>query len=166
VAGPHRSGRGRTGAAVVLAALLVIGGAGWWTWLDDDASETDGSTPRAAAAPSASEAAPEPTGWGPTEQERRRATSLADALPLEDLAGQLIVARSFSNEASLDLVRDKHFAGVMVTGQQSWTSRPTTRSTTSSRSTSSCRTPARAVASRSWCRSTRRAVSSPGSPIR
>lgn len=118
MAGPHRSGRGRTGAAVVLAALLVIGGAGWWTWLDDDASETDGSTPRAAAAPSASEATPEPTGWGPTEQERRRATSLADALPLEDLAGQLIVARSFSNEASLDLVRDKHFAGVMVTGQQ------------------------------------------------
>ena len=54
----------------------------------------------------------------PTNPERAKARSLADALPLEDLAGQLIVARSFSNETSLALVRDKHFAGVMVTGQQ------------------------------------------------
>lgn len=59
-----------------------------------------------------------PPGWGPTKAERAKAAELADGLSLEQLAGQLIIARSFSNESSLALVRDKHFAGAMVTGQQ------------------------------------------------
>ncbi|MET0929388.1 MAG: glycoside hydrolase family 3 N-terminal domain-containing protein [Aeromicrobium sp.] len=104
-------------ASVVLATLVLIGAAGWWTWLDDSAQDPT-STPAAQAARPGADPSPEPDGWVPTDAERRRATTLADALPLEDLAGQLIIARSFSNESSLALVRDKHFAGVMVTGQQ------------------------------------------------
>lgn len=111
----HTRPRRRTPAVAALtAAVLAIGGGAWW-WSshdvpDDAARATAGSAVKAKA-----EAA---TGWVPTDEERRRARSLADALPLEDLAGQLIIARSFSNESSLALVRDKHFAGVMVTGQQ------------------------------------------------
>ncbi|MCL3819750.1 glycoside hydrolase family 3 N-terminal domain-containing protein [Aeromicrobium wangtongii] len=100
-------------AAIVVGIALIAGGAVWWTGQESN---------DAAAAPGAAEtrspAKKAPTGWGPTKAERTQAAVLADALPLEDLAGQLIVARSFSNESSLALVRDKHFAGVMVTGQQ------------------------------------------------
>jgi beta-N-acetylhexosaminidase len=103
-------------AAVVLAALVVVGGAGWWASLAESGPET--STPSAAAAADGTAQSSEPTGWVPTDAERKRARALADDLPLADLAGQLIIARSFSNESSLALVRDKHFAGVMVTGQQ------------------------------------------------
>ncbi|MCW2830152.1 MAG: beta-N-acetylhexosaminidase, partial [Aeromicrobium sp.] len=59
-----------------------------------------------------------PSGWVPSSAERAEARAKADALSIEELAGQLIIARSFSNEASLALVRDKHFAGVMVTGNK------------------------------------------------
>jgi beta-N-acetylhexosaminidase len=116
VARPHRSTRGRTAASVVLAALLVVGGAGWWASIAESGPET--STPSAAAAPDGTAEPAEPTGWVPSDAERKQARALADDLPLKDLAGQLIIARSFSNESSLALVRDKHFAGVMVTGQQ------------------------------------------------
>ena len=100
--------------AVVVVALLVAG-ALWWTGRDD---ESGTAQPGAAAASSQRDGAAKDRGWGPTDDERTQASVLADALPLEDLAGQLIIARSFSNEQSLALVRDKHFAGVMVTGQQ------------------------------------------------
>ena len=114
----HHRSPSRTAATAVLTVLVLVGAAGWWTRLapDDDAASSSssaadrGTTSRAEAK--------EPTGWGPTKAERTQAAVLADALPLEDLAGQLIIARSFSNEQSLALVRDKHFAGVMVTGQQ------------------------------------------------
>jgi beta-N-acetylhexosaminidase len=92
--------------------VVVAGGTAWWTGRDEP-----GSSARTTASQRDARAA-EPTGWAPTDEERRTAGRLADALPLEDLAGQLIIARSFSNEQSLALVRDKHFAGVMVTGQQ------------------------------------------------
>jgi beta-N-acetylhexosaminidase len=53
--------------------------------------------------------------WSPTAIEIEAAETLAGDLSLEDLAGQLIIARHRSDAASLALVRDKHFAGVMVT---------------------------------------------------
>ncbi|MET0767912.1 MAG: glycoside hydrolase family 3 N-terminal domain-containing protein [Aeromicrobium sp.] len=114
---PHRGASGRALASLVLAALVVIGAVGWWTWLDEPGQD-DASAPRAQASPSGPSASPEPTGWVPSDEIRQEARALADGLSLEELAGQLIVARSFSNEASLALVRDRHFAGVMVTGQQ------------------------------------------------
>ncbi len=102
-------------AGLTAAAVLLAGGAAWWTLRDT------GDAPRDAAASTASQRDAKgsaATAWAPTDDERTQAAVLADALPLEDLAGQLIIARSFSNEQSLALVRDKHFAGVMVTGQQ------------------------------------------------
>lgn len=56
--------------------------------------------------------------WWPTPEEERRARELADGLTLEQLAGQLLIVRHFSNDQSLALVRDQHFAGVMVTGDR------------------------------------------------
>lgn len=116
---PQHGGRGRVLAAVALGVLLVVGAAGWAAGLVDSDDSSDApqasatsSSPRASRTPAA------PVGWGPTTAEKARARAKADQLSLEDLAGQLIVARSFSDEASLDLVRTKHFAGVMVTGQQ------------------------------------------------
>lgn len=97
----------------IVAIVLIVVAALRWTDSDDDAvdaprGEQSTDAPRAAA----------PAGWGPTKAERAKARELADGLSLEQLAGQLIIARSFSNESSLALVRDKHFAGAMVTGQQ------------------------------------------------
>lgn len=60
----------------------------------------------------------DPSAWVPTQDEVARARALADGLSLEDLAGQLIIARHRSDEESLALVRDRHFAGDMVTGDR------------------------------------------------
>lgn len=95
-------------AVVLLAAALLR-----WTGSDGESA----AAPSTAQAPAADKE-PAPAGWGPTDPERAKARVLADGLSLKDLAGQLIIARSFSNDTSLALVRDKHFAGVMVTGQQ------------------------------------------------
>ena len=112
----HREPSGRAIASIVLAAMVVVGGAGWaFSMSDDDPAPAAQPT---AAARTASGDAERPTGWVPSKAERAKARSLAADLPLEDLAGQLIIARSFSNESSLALVRERHFAGVMVTGQQ------------------------------------------------
>lgn len=109
------SRRGRTLAGLVLAVMLLAGGAGWA--LSPDGREAP--TPRASAAPSAEpRAKPVPTGWVPTEEQQAEARSIVAGLSLDELAGQLIIARSFSEQESLDLVREKHFAGVMVTGPQ------------------------------------------------
>ncbi|AWB93339.1 glycoside hydrolase family 3 N-terminal domain-containing protein [Aeromicrobium chenweiae] len=116
---PRPSRNRRLLATVVLltaTALVVAAGVVWWIGRDGSSSPT--SSPPASPRTSKSPAAQEPTGWGPTDAEKQKARSLAEALPLDELAGQLIIARSFSNESSLELVREKHFAGVMVTGQQ------------------------------------------------
>lgn len=110
------SRRHATTAIAAVATVAVVGGGSAW-WVARDSTAEPAAVPSAARGGTATADA-EPAGWGPTKDERTRAAVLADAMPLEDLAGQLIVARSFSNEQSLALVRDKHFAGVMVTGQQ------------------------------------------------
>ncbi|MCW2788043.1 MAG: beta-N-acetylhexosaminidase [Aeromicrobium sp.] len=115
---PQHEGRWRAVAPIALALLLVVGGAGWWAGIADSGDES-AAPPASAPSPSPSPKADRaPVGWVPSAAEKAQAKSLADGLDLDDLAGQLIVARSFSNETSLDLVRKKHFAGVMVTGQQ------------------------------------------------
>lgn len=113
--GTRRRARPAVLLSVAVVVALVVAAALWWTGRADEPGGTDD---RGAGASSQRDAAAKYTGWGPSDDERTQAAVLADALPLEDLAGQLIIARSFSNEQSLALVRDKHFAGVMVTGQQ------------------------------------------------
>lgn len=98
---------------VIVALVLIVAAALSWSGRDDDKA-----SPPSAEQPREGSQAPEPAGWVPSDEVRAKARALADGLSLEDLAGQLIIARSFSNDASLALVRDKHFAGVMVTGQQ------------------------------------------------
>ncbi|MRJ76294.1 beta-N-acetylhexosaminidase [Aeromicrobium sp. SMF47] len=102
---------------LTVVALVVAGGVVWWADRDTSSPGSPAAAPSAGDAPRA-KAAKEPAGWGPTAAEKDQARSLAEGLSLKELAGQLIIARSFSNESSLELVRDKHFAGVMVTGQQ------------------------------------------------
>lgn len=98
-----------------LALVLLLAAAVWWAGrVDRVDGDTAGPTP-SRAAPSA---AAKPTGWVPTAAETVTARKKAEGLSLEELAGQLIVARSFDEESSLALVRDKHFAGVMVTGNR------------------------------------------------
>lgn len=114
----QRPGRGRALATVTLGVLLLVGAAGWaaatLVGTDDPADAPRAAKPSVGATRSPAA----PVGWGPTEAEKKQARQKADALSLRELAGQLIVARSFANESSLELVREKHFAGVMVTGQQ------------------------------------------------
>lgn len=107
------SSRVRWVPVVIVAIVLFLVGVLRWT--DGDGGQA--SAPKAAPSATASTTAA-PTGWRPTKDEQTKARSLADGLTLDELAGQLIIARSFSNDTSLALVRDKHFAGVMVTGQQ------------------------------------------------
>lgn len=104
--------RALTAAAAATTAVIVLAGTAVW-WTGRDAGERPSG-----AVSRQDKVAEAPARWVPTNDERTQAAVLADALPLEDLAGQLIIARSFSHESSLALVRDKHFAGVMVTGQQ------------------------------------------------
>lgn len=96
-----------------MVGLSAVG----WTVSRDRSSpaSSDAPTPKPSRTPTAP---PEPAGWVPTADESAKAKALADDLSLAELAGQLIVARSLSEEASLALVRDKHFAGVMVTSPQ------------------------------------------------
>src|SRR5690349_593917 len=106
------SNRLRAIPVVFVAVVLIVVAAVSWSSRGDDAAPAP-SADRTTAAQE-----PEPTGWVPSDEVQAKAKQLADSLSLDDLAGQLIIARSFSNDSSLALVRDKHFAGVMVTGQQ------------------------------------------------
>ncbi|MGJ9421921.1 glycoside hydrolase family 3 protein [Aeromicrobium sp. CF3.5] len=109
----QKPGRGRLILAASAVAVLAVGGA-------SAVVATSGSSTEPAAAPATSSAsAPEaPAAWGPTDAEIDAAEKSAADLTLEELAGQLIVARHFDDESSLALVRDQHFAGVMVTGDR------------------------------------------------
>lgn len=107
--------RSRRVAVVAVTAVAVVAAAGFgWFMRDAD----DPSRPTAATGTPSPSGVAKKAAWAPTTSERNAARAFAAAMSLEDLAGQLIIARSFSNESSLELVRDKHFAGVMVTGQQ------------------------------------------------
>ncbi len=94
---------------------MVAGGL-WWAARGESVDEP--TTPIAAAATTSAPTIKKALGWAPSQMERDAAKTLADELSLEDLAGQLIVARHRNDAASLALVRDKHFAGVMVTSPQ------------------------------------------------
>ncbi len=113
-----RAGWRRLLAVTAVTTLALVAGIGTWWTLQDRDDEPASSTSAARASQQPASADEQPTGWVPSEEVRQRARDLADVLSLEELAGQLIIARSFSNDSSLALVRDKHFAGVMVTGQQ------------------------------------------------
>ena len=109
--------RRRRRTLVAGVAVLVIGTAAAAVAIDRSAGPP--SAPGAAdPSPSPSSTPAEPVGWGPSEAERAEAEQQADDLTLEELAGQLIVARHFDNDSSLALIRDQHFAGAMVTGDR------------------------------------------------
>ena len=107
----------RTRLAALGAAVVVVAGGSvvWAQTRDDDSAAT--ATPEATERPESTKQAA-PKGWGPTAQEKAQAARLADGLSLEELAGQLIVARHFDDESSMKLITDKHFAGAMVTGNR------------------------------------------------
>ena len=108
----------RRSLALAVAATVVVGAAAGGYAYERRSSDDPPAPAPTTARPSASPTPVADPAWGPTDQERATARELADGLSLEDLAGQLIVARSFSEEQSLALVRDQHFAGVMVTGDR------------------------------------------------
>lgn len=115
--GSRHQASSRRGPLLLAAAVaaLAIGGA-------SAVVATTGGTDPVTTSPSA-EPGPTPTPdgpppWGPTDDEVAAAERTAADLTLEELAGQLIVARHFDEQSSLDLVRDLHFAGVMVTGDR------------------------------------------------
>lgn len=92
-------------ALVSVVALASLSACSLWS---DDGVSGSGDTPGAK---------PRPV-WAPTVAEMKEARAKADALSLDDLAGQLLIARHFSDDSSLALVRDRHFAGDMVTGDR------------------------------------------------
>ena len=96
-------------------AALAIGGA---SAVVATAGGSDPVTTSPSAVPSSTPTPDGPPPWGPTDDEIAAAQRTAADLTLEELAGQLIVARHFDEQSSLDLVRDLHFAGVMVTGDR------------------------------------------------
>ncbi|WP_375002701.1 glycoside hydrolase family 3 N-terminal domain-containing protein [Aeromicrobium sp. CTD01-1L150] len=100
---------------VLLPVVLLLGGALALTWrLQDDPDSTS------AQAGQEQQREPEPTlqSWTPTEHQVSQARRIVEDLTLDELAGQLIVARHVSEKDSLRLVRERHVAGVMVTGQR------------------------------------------------
>lgn len=112
-----RQARVRRNAAALTVVAAVLAGGLWWAARGEPGDEPAAPTSQAAGTTSAP-ATKEAPGWTPTAEERQAATRRANELSLEELAGQLIVARHRNDAASLALVRDKHFAGVMVTSPQ------------------------------------------------
>lgn len=109
----QKPGRRRLVVAASAVAVLAVGGA-------TAVVATSGSDaePRAKIEEADAPAPEAPAAWGPTDAEIDAAQKSAADLTLEELAGQLIVARHFDDASSLALVRDQHFAGVMVTGDR------------------------------------------------
>ncbi|MEO6604435.1 MAG: glycoside hydrolase family 3 N-terminal domain-containing protein, partial [Aeromicrobium sp.] len=104
--------------SVAMSAVIVGGAAVWWMGRADPVDDVLEETTSAVASTTSAPASKKSLSWAPTTIEGEAAKTLADDLSLEELAGQLIVARHRNDEASLALVRDKHFAGVMVTSPQ------------------------------------------------
>lgn len=105
-------------AALVAGALVVAAAVIWWSGRDDPKARGNVAPPAASAAPRPTPTVPKPTGWVPTDTERASAQAIVTKLSLKELAGQLLIARHRDNDSSLALVRDKHFAGVLVTSPQ------------------------------------------------
>ena len=57
-----------------------------------------------------------PLGWGPTQGEWKAAQAAVSDMPVEELAGQVIVARYTGTEPPLQLVEQFHLGGVIVMG--------------------------------------------------
>ncbi len=113
----HRAARvshGRRNLSIALSAVLIGGAAVWWISRADPI-ETPAAATSAAVRTTSPPTTKKAMHWSPTAIEIEAAKTLAGDLSLEDLAGQLIIARHRSDAASLALVRDRHFAGVMVT---------------------------------------------------
>ncbi|MDR7087720.1 beta-N-acetylhexosaminidase [Aeromicrobium panaciterrae] len=112
-----RKSHWRRNLSVALSVVIIGGTAVWWLSRADPI-ETPVATTSDAASTTSPSATKKAMKWSPTSIESAAAKTLANDLSLEDLAGQLIIARHRNNAASLALVRDKHFAGVMVTSPQ------------------------------------------------
>ncbi|MDN4480879.1 glycoside hydrolase family 3 N-terminal domain-containing protein [Demequina muriae] len=117
----RRSAAVGIGAATVVAALLVS--VAWWPAAQKNAGERIETAPSVTPSPAASAAAsptpsppPPDLAWGPTADEWDAALETARALPLEEAAGQVIVASiaSPSPEATEDLVASLALGGVIV----------------------------------------------------
>ena len=100
---------------VLATAVVVLVGGGWAVALSQRDSDTPGDAPPAGEPAAAPEQ--EPDTWRPSDRTVREAERIAATLSTDDLAGQLLVARHFDEESSLELVRERGFAGVMVTTQ-------------------------------------------------
>ena len=90
------------------AAALLLAGAALAT-----PTPTDASAPILDRAPAHRVRAPTPTSWGPTRAEVRHARDLVRALPLSQLAGQVIVAGYHGTGSPAALVRRLHLGGAV-----------------------------------------------------
>ncbi len=97
---------------MVLGLLLVTGVVAQVTVLDGTGLVGRGGADRVPGAGQSRDDEPEPDVWEPTEEQWSEARRVVDDLTLEELAGQLIVARE--NGSGAALVRDLHLAGVIV----------------------------------------------------
>lgn len=117
--GSRRQGTGRPRALIIAGTVLAVVAVGAVTAAAMDRSDApDEPVAASPSAPAPTPGADAPDAWGPTQDERAEAVRAAAELSLEELAGQLIVARHFDNASSLALIRDQHFAGAMVTGDR------------------------------------------------
>ncbi len=101
-------------SAGALLAGALLGGCDLGGSAPDEPGRADSAEPAAPDPPTPAERLALRTGWGPTRAELERAARLVHALPLSDLAGQVIVARYAGTAAPVDLVRRLHLGGVIV----------------------------------------------------
>ena len=98
--------------ALALAVAVALAGC------DGDVRPGDGERPAhqssASARPGPAERLGLATGWGPSETELERAARLVRALPLRELAGQVIVASYAGTGSPTGLVDRLHLGGVIA----------------------------------------------------
>lgn len=117
-----RTGRVVAGVAVT-AVLVALAGTAWFAWgkpgLPGGADVAPEPVTVANRSPQLAPAVPVPDlAWGPSVVDLAVATTAASHLPLEEAAGQVLVANwdSPSAEGAAALVRDSHVAGVILMG--------------------------------------------------
>ena len=104
----------RAGVVALALALAVSGCTSGGPTSEDGAGPGQGSTSARPDPPTPAERLGLRTGWGPTRPELERAARLVHALPLPQLAGQVIVARYAGTAAPSVVVRRLHLGGVIV----------------------------------------------------
>ncbi len=116
--------RGTTLGVALAAVVIAVAGTGWWVSARPPSPPQSSATPPGEPTTTSGTHSPSPTpkvpnlAWGPSQDDWDAALMDAQALSLEDVAGQVIMADISHPDAAAaaKLVKSRHLAGVLIMG--------------------------------------------------